>query len=55
MFSSLLFAITVPINVIGVTLLYFELRESRPVVSPEGVSTSSSDTGATTLPSTSSM
>jgi MFS family permease len=52
-FSSLLFAVTVPLSVIGMTLLYFELRQNRPaaepVVEPQpydppaGVSTASGD------------
>ncbi|MGH2551416.1 MAG: hypothetical protein ACRDHN_18670, partial [Thermomicrobiales bacterium] len=33
-FSSLLFAVTVPLSVIGMTLLYFELRQNRPQVEP---------------------
>lgn len=53
LFSSMLFAVTVPINVIGVTLLYFELRKSRPVVAPNGVPTAKTDAGAATLPTTS--
>jgi hypothetical protein len=32
--SSFLFAITVPLAVIGMTLLYFELRATRPTIEP---------------------
>jgi hypothetical protein len=49
-FSSVLFAVTVPLAVIGMTLLYFELRATRPAIPPEALPSSRADPGASTLP-----
>lgn len=52
-FSSFLYAVTVPITVIGMTLLYFELRRVRPAISAEDLPSSQADLGTNTLPTTS--